>query len=67
MNKKDRIAVVVSILYILWPLFIIAGGVTNDNELGLVFFLVAPLISYWGYRFIKGDISFLESRGGNGT
>lgn len=61
MNKKDRIAVVASLFYLLWPLFLIAGGITNDDELGLVFILLLPLIAYWGYRFIKGDISFFKS------
>jgi hypothetical protein len=67
MNKKDRIALVASILYLLWPIFLVAGGISNDDELGLVFFVVAPLILYWGYRFIKGDISFIKSDSGKGT
>jgi hypothetical protein len=45
----------------------VAGGISNDDELGLVFFVVAPLILYWGYRFIKGDISFIKSDSGKGT
>ena len=67
MKKKDRIALVVSVLYLLWPLFLIAGGISNDDELGLVFFLIVPLIAYWGYRFIKGDISFIKGDVGRGT
>ena len=61
MNRKDRIAVVISVIYFLWPLFIVAGGVSNDDELGSVFVLMVPLIAYWGYRFIKGDISFIKT------
>lgn len=55
MSKKDRIAVVLSILYLLIP---ISALVSNDGG-SAVFFLVL-LIGYWGYRFIKNDISFLK-------
>lgn len=55
MNKKDRIALVISALFFLFPLFFLLIG-----EIGLMIFWVAPLILYWGYRFIKDDISFLD-------
>lgn len=43
-SKKDRIALVASILITL-----ISGG-----------FLLIPVLIYWGYRFIQNDISFLK-------
>lgn len=54
MNKKDRIAVVVSIL--LTPIGII--WFKDAEAAGLT--ILAPLIIYWSYRFIKNDISFLK-------
>lgn len=54
MNKKDRIAVVVSVVYFLWPLALLIAGNTGS------IILIAPLILYWGYRFIQNDISFLK-------
>jgi hypothetical protein len=57
MSKKDRIAITVSALYSL----LVLGGLSKDPALGLI--LAFPLILYWGYRFIKGNISFLDSSG----
>ena len=54
MNKKDRIAVVVS-LFITLPCL---AGATVD---GIMLIPVLPVLIYWAYRFIKGDISFLGS------
>ncbi len=54
MTKKDRIAVVVSTLYLI--LFIFA--VFADGQVGPLFFLM-PVFIYWGYRFTKGNISFI--------
>ena len=54
MNRKDRIAVVVSIL--LTPVGII--WFKDAEAAGLI--TLAPLIIYWAYRFIKNDISFLK-------
>src|SRR3990167_9882524 len=51
MNKKDRIAVVLSILYLFLPLSIVGGG-GEGPEIALG--MVAVLVAYWGYRFIKG-------------
>lgn len=58
MNKKDRIAVVVSVMYFLLPLAVLAGG-HNDAGVGFIVTCV-PLILYWAYRFIQNDISFLN-------
>lgn len=58
MSKKDRIAVVLSIPYLLFVLLVVFNGGRPDT--GLV--IALPLIAYWGYRFIKNDISFLKVR-----
>ncbi|MDD3499787.1 hypothetical protein [Sulfurovum sp.] len=58
MNKKDRIAVVVSIPYLIFLISVIFSG-TGDAVLAF-FVFGAPFIIYWGYRFIKNDISFLN-------
>lgn len=55
MNRKDRIAIVVSVVYIFGLVFPTAF---NSIELAIVYFLIP--VFYWGYRFIKNDISFLE-------
>ncbi len=55
MNKKDRIAVVVSIFY----LFLVCLISLGNEDVAVLFFLLF-LLSYWGYRFIKNDISFLK-------
>lgn len=55
MNKKDRIAVVFSV-----PVLILCSlGAMTD---GILFTPAWFVIAYWGYRFIKGDISFIGSR-----
>lgn len=56
MSKKDRIAVVVSILLI--PIGIV--WFKDAEAAGLI--ILAPLIIYWAYRFIKNDISFLKMK-----
>ena len=58
MNKKDRVAIVISALYFLFPLVVLFGG-----EPGGMIILMSPLIAYWGYRFVKNDISFLKKNG----
>ena len=57
MSKKDRKAIAISILYILVPITLMLEG---D---GSAFILMAPLVIYWGYRFVKNDISFLKTKG----
>lgn len=54
MNRKDRIAVVVSIF--LMPVGII--WFKDAEAAGLI--TLVPLSIYWSYRFIKNDISFLK-------
>ncbi len=54
MNRKDRIAVVVSIF--LMPVGII--WFKDAEAAGLI--ILVPLSIYWSYRFIKNDISFLK-------
>ena len=58
MNRKDRIAIVISGIYFLLPLMILFKG---KGE-GFII-LSVPLALYWGYRFIKNDISFLNNKG----
>ncbi|MDY0117574.1 MAG: hypothetical protein RBR59_08360 [Sulfurimonadaceae bacterium] len=53
MSKKDRISIVVSAIYFMLPLATLLDGSGVD----FIVFTV-PLILYWGYRFIKNDISF---------
>jgi hypothetical protein len=59
MSTKDRIAIVVSILYFLVPLFAMFTGKPAMVIATLLASL--PLLVYWGYRFIKNDISFFKS------
>lgn len=58
MTKKDRIAVVISVIYSLLPIFAMV-----DGEGGAFLFLF-PVFLYWGYRFIQGDISFIGKKDG---
>ncbi|WP_288981985.1 hypothetical protein [uncultured Flavobacterium sp.] len=51
MNKKDRIAVVVSI-------FMLFVAAIKHNDASLVITML--LFIYWSYRFIKNDISFIK-------
>jgi hypothetical protein len=62
MNRKDRIAVVVSIIYFSVAL-LIAFKLTGFDILKALLSQVmfaAPVFLYWGYRFIQNDISFLR-------
>jgi hypothetical protein len=58
-NKKDRIAVAISVLYSLIPLGILGSG-GSEAPLAAAFY-VSPVVAYWGYRFVKGDISFIKT------
>ena len=58
MSKKDRIALVISAIYILFPIAILFGRRPEE-----VVIAILPLLIYWGYRFIKNDISFLNDKG----
>jgi hypothetical protein len=57
MTKKDRIAISVSILLLLLTA-LWSAELGKPGPLVLIGF--APLVLYWGYRFIKNDISFLQ-------
>ena len=57
MNKKDRIALVISISWLL-----ILGMLTlNAPGAAEILLTLVPVSVYWGYRFIKNDISFLNN------
>lgn len=56
MSKKDRIAIVFSVLIIF---FIILAFASGDEQAASFMFIV---IAYWGFRFIKDDISFLNKK-----
>jgi len=56
MTKKDRIAIAITAIYALLPIFALAG----NGAPGLFVVLFVPIAIYWGYRFSKVDISFLS-------
>lgn len=62
MSKKDRIAVVVSIIYFLLTFVFASKSVNPIPTMFLGFMVIAqtPSVLYWSYRFIKNDISFLK-------
>jgi hypothetical protein len=55
MTKKDRIAIVLTLLWIMGVFLL------NTLELNLMVTVIGcfPLFCYWSIRFIKGNISFL--------
>ena len=58
MTIKDRIAIVLTAPFLIASiLFLIQGG---SSIVANVAVSLAPVIVYWGYRFIKGDISFMK-------
>jgi hypothetical protein len=61
MKKKDRIAIAVSVIYFIFTFTFCAATIIAPWGIfeGLFFGLV-PLSLYWGYRFIKDDISFIQ-------
>jgi len=63
MNKKDRIAVVASIVLIPIIALVLVPLIFSrtDSAVFQVLLLVGVLI-YWAYRFIKNDISFLKMK-----
>lgn len=63
MSRKDRIAIVLSISYLLIPLGILADGSGGAPVVAIVF--SSPLIAYWGYRFVNGNISFFKINEGD--
>jgi len=58
MNKKDRIAIVISIIYFMFSL---VASFEDKRDSGIAFIVFSvPLVLYWGYRFIKNNISFIN-------
>ncbi|MGR6751731.1 hypothetical protein [Aeromonas veronii] len=57
MNKKDRIASVISLFGLVLMILFVFGGAA---PLAVISFLI--IAAYWGYRFIKGDISFIGDK-----
>lgn len=62
MNKQDRVAVVITALMGMLILFMLTLGSSSGNDNGKygAFCVLLGLISYWSYRFIQNDISFLR-------
>jgi hypothetical protein len=56
MNKRDRRAVAISVFFIIIVTIFLIGG---EPVVPMVVILL--LAAYWGYRFTKGDISFIKS------
>lgn len=57
MNKRDRRAVSISVFFIIVGIIpLLVGG-----EPGLIVVVIPLLAAYWGYRFTKGDISFIKT------
>ena len=56
MTKKDRIAVSISVAW----LFLGIMSAISSNDWGPFAAFPFLLVIYWGYRFIKNDISFLQ-------
>ena len=56
MSKKDRIAIVVSVVLGLLGTLLLNGGGIVGVPLGVLILIPA----YWAYRFIKNDISFIK-------
>jgi hypothetical protein len=51
MGKKDRIAIVVSILCLLFSLFLLGDGTSEASSIALTLFVL--LLVYWSYRFLN--------------
>ena len=58
MSKKDRVALVVSIP---WILLAIERLFNDPDGLLVAAVLISPLFAYWSYRFIIGNISFIKN------
>ena len=56
-TKKDRIAIVLTVICLLFGVI----GLLTDVALGVMWLSFA--IAYWGYRFIRNDISFFKVDG----
>lgn len=60
-SKQDRIALVVSIIMILVGLLLMAVSGNGEAVIIFSFIFIAPVLVYWGIRFIKNDISFIKN------
>lgn len=58
MEKKDRVTVVISLVYFVLPLIILTSGGRNSGS-GFVLLMI-PLIIFWGYKYIKDEHSDLK-------
>ena len=58
MSKRDRVAVVVTVVTLAW--FLILAFETNPPKMAWALMWCAVGVPYWGYRFIKNDISFFK-------
>ena len=54
MSKQDKVAFLVSSILVMLGLFIAA----EEGPAGLI--LCAPVVLYWLYRYLSGDISFMR-------
>lgn len=61
MSKKDRIAIVFSLIPVMFAILSFALA-QNDEDRIIGFFIMVGIAIYWGYRFIKNDISFLNTK-----
>lgn len=59
MIKKDRIAVVFSVLF---TFLAIVVGLSGGSGPAWAPLFLGVVIVYWGFRFIKDDISFLNKK-----
>ena len=65
MNKKDRIAISITIIWLFIFVILSNGEVfTTINQKG-TFIAFGPIIAYWIFRFIKNDISFFSNKKNN--
>lgn len=64
MNKKDRIAVVVSVVYFLFSLAFASKNANPIPIMFLGFIIIAeiPLIIYWGIGSFRMTLAFLKLR-----
>lgn len=56
-SKKDRIALVISILLVVFTILLIASNVASGEFIFVVLFFI---LIYWGVRIIKNNISFIS-------
>jgi len=61
MSKKDRIAIVFSLIPAMFAILLFASAKTDEDRL-IGFFIMVGIAIYWGFRFIKNDISFLANK-----